>query len=109
MISRPVTLLLPILLLGCTGKEPQADSSLPMKTDTIHLVIDSAAPDGTGEVSFVPEKVVDPNIVPADSLVLTLHDGTQVWLTAGRVAKGEDGVACRERGVELRKGGTRRP
>ncbi|MEO6068583.1 MAG: hypothetical protein ABIQ41_11470 [Gemmatimonadales bacterium] len=43
--------------------------------------------------------------VPADTHVLDLADGTEVWLTAGRMGKRASGEECRERGIALRKEG----
>jgi hypothetical protein len=42
---------------------------------------------------------------PADSLVLELADGAQVWLAEGREARDSAGAACYERSVEIRKAG----
>lgn len=42
-----------------------------------------------------------------DSLVLSSADGVEVWFTSGRVARGADGRQCMERGLEIRRGGTR--
>jgi hypothetical protein len=44
---------------------------------------------------------------PADSLVLTLRDGATVWYTLARDASAADGTPCVERGLEIRRGGTR--
>ena len=44
---------------------------------------------------------------PPDSLVLTSGTGSEVWLTLAREAKGADGVACVERGLEVRRGASR--
>lgn len=47
-----------------------------------------------------------PAVAPLpDSLVLTLPDSTPVWLTAGRIGAGSDGVSCREHGVRIGKVG----
>lgn len=45
---------------------------------------------------------------PADSLVLALPDGGEVWLVAGREGRGAGGVTCVERSVELRRDGRRK-
>lgn len=44
---------------------------------------------------------------PADSLVLTLADGSTVWYTLAREARAADGTPCVERGLEVRRRGTR--
>ena len=44
---------------------------------------------------------------PADSLVLTLGSGTTVWYTLAREARADGGTPCVERGLEVRRGGTR--
>lgn len=43
----------------------------------------------------------------ADSLVATGEDGLEVWFTLTRVGRALDGTACVERGLEIRRGGTR--
>lgn len=43
----------------------------------------------------------------ADSLVATSRDGSEVWFTLAREGKGADGTSCVERGLEIRRGGTR--
>lgn len=40
---------------------------------------------------------------PADSLVLRLARGVDVWFTAGRDARDHTGAECRERTVEIRR------
>jgi hypothetical protein len=42
-----------------------------------------------------------------DSLVLSSLDGVEVWFMSGRMARGADGRQCMERGLEIRRGGTR--
>jgi hypothetical protein len=55
-----------------------------------------------------PANVLASAVGPADSLVLTLPDSTQVWLVKGREGVAADGSTCVERGVQLvRKGGRR--
>ena len=44
---------------------------------------------------------------PADSLVLSNAAGVQVWFTLARSAANAEGQACVERGLEIRRGGTR--
>jgi len=44
---------------------------------------------------------------PADSLVLRLQNGATVWYTLARDARAADGTPCVERGLEIRRGGTR--
>jgi hypothetical protein len=43
----------------------------------------------------------------ADSLVATSADGLEVWFTLTRVGRAPDGTSCVERGLEIRRGGTR--
>jgi hypothetical protein len=42
-----------------------------------------------------------------DSLVATSEDGLEVWFTLSRVGQAPDGTSCIERGLEIRRGGTR--
>ena len=42
-----------------------------------------------------------------DSLVATSDDGLEVWFTLTRVGHAPDGTSCVERGLEIRRGGTR--
>jgi hypothetical protein len=42
-----------------------------------------------------------------DSLVATSEDGVEVWFTLSRVGHAPDGTSCVERGLEIRRGGTR--
>jgi hypothetical protein len=42
-----------------------------------------------------------------DSLVATSEDGLEVWFTLTRFGRAPDGSACVERGLEIRRGGTR--
>jgi hypothetical protein len=42
-----------------------------------------------------------------DSLVATSGDGLEVWFTLMRVGRAADGASCVERGLEIRRGGTR--
>jgi hypothetical protein len=44
---------------------------------------------------------------PADSLVATGEDGLEIWFTHTRVGQAPDGSSCVERGLEIRRGGTR--
>jgi hypothetical protein len=44
---------------------------------------------------------------PPDSLVISSPPGVEVWFTLARSAKGLDGRQCQERGVEIRRAGTR--
>lgn len=46
---------------------------------------------------------------PTDSLALSGRAGTEVWFTLARVAYGKDGRACLERGLEIRRAGSRVP
>ena len=46
---------------------------------------------------------------PADSLVLSSHDGWEVWYTLARSAQSEAGKPCIERGLEIRRGTQRIP
>ena len=41
--------------------------------------------------------------VPADSLVLTLRGGAEVWFTGSRAARDSSGVPCIERVLEIRR------
>lgn len=45
---------------------------------------------------------------PADSLVLTLGGGAEVWFTRGREASDSSGAPCLERTLEIRRDTTRR-
>jgi hypothetical protein len=49
------------------------------------------------------------NVPPTDSLVLTNAAGVEIWFTLARTATGADGRRCVERGLEIRRGGKRRP
>ena len=44
---------------------------------------------------------------PPDTLVLRTGAGAEVWLSLARTAKGTDGTACVERGLEIRHGSNR--
>jgi hypothetical protein len=44
---------------------------------------------------------------PPDSLVISNPRGVEVWFTLARSAKGLDGRQCQERGLEIRRAGTR--
>lgn len=46
-------------------------------------------------------------VTPPDSLVLTLTDGTTIWLAEGRRAADSAGTTCVERTVEIRRDTTR--
>lgn len=46
---------------------------------------------------------------PADSLVLTAADSTEVWLVAGRFGVAPDSSTCHERLIEIRRDGRRTP
>jgi hypothetical protein len=50
----------------------------------------------------------DPAPVPADSLVLQVPGGVEVWFTDARQATSPDGAPCLERALEVRAGGTSR-
>lgn len=56
-------------------------------------------PPANGETGDAPK--------PADSLVISNADGVEIWFTLARVARGPDGKQCVERGLEIRRGGTR--
>jgi hypothetical protein len=43
----------------------------------------------------------------ADSLVTSNANGVEIWFTLARAATGLDGKQCIERGLEIRRGGTR--
>ena len=66
------------------------------------LVACDATPRPAAESIAIP---VGADAVPADTHVLDLADGTEVWLTAGRMGKRASGEECRERGIALRKEG----
>jgi hypothetical protein len=53
-----------------------------------------------------PAPVASPP-TPADSLILTTNDGTQVWLVEGRSSQDPAGKPCQERGVEIRRDSSR--
>ena len=40
---------------------------------------------------------------PADSLILTLGGGAEVWFTSGRAARSAAGMPCLERTLEIRR------
>jgi hypothetical protein len=44
---------------------------------------------------------------PPDSLVFSGAHGVEVWFTLARSATAADGRSCEERGIEIRRGGTR--
>ena len=44
---------------------------------------------------------------PADSLAASFGNGVEVWFTLSRAARGSDGRACQERGLEIRHGSDR--
>lgn len=44
---------------------------------------------------------------PAESLVGSSRHGVEIWFTLARVARAADGTQCLERGLEIRRGGTR--
>lgn len=46
--------------------------------------------------------------VPADSLILTLGGGAEVWFTGSREARDSSGVPCIERVLEIRRDTLRR-
>jgi hypothetical protein len=45
--------------------------------------------------------------IPADSLVAIGENGLEIWFTLTRVGHASDGTSCVERGLEIRRGGTR--
>jgi hypothetical protein len=47
--------------------------------------------------------------VPAESLAASFGNGVEVWFTLAREAQGNDGRQCQERGLEIRRGGSRVP
>jgi hypothetical protein len=44
---------------------------------------------------------------PAESLVMTSKDGAEIWFTLSRIGRAADGTTCVERGLEIRRDGTR--
>jgi hypothetical protein len=54
-----------------------------------------------------PQNDTTAESVRADSLVATDRNGLEVWFTLARVGRAQDGGACVERGLEIRRGGTR--
>jgi hypothetical protein len=46
---------------------------------------------------------------PADSLALSNGEGLEVWFTLARTARASDGKECVERGLEIRRAGSRVP
>ena len=44
---------------------------------------------------------------PPDSLVISNSHGVEVWFTLSRSGTSPDGRQCRERGIEIRRAGTR--
>ncbi len=46
---------------------------------------------------------------PVDSLAVSGTDGVEVWFTWARTAQGSDGNQCLERGLEIRRAGSRVP
>ena len=45
----------------------------------------------------------------ADSMVLVLPDGGEIWFTASMLDTAANGETCRTRTVEIRRGGSRTP
>jgi hypothetical protein len=45
---------------------------------------------------------------PVDSLVAASGSGVEIWFTLAREATGADGTRCTERGLEIRRGSSRR-
>lgn len=68
----------------------------------VAFVVSSCRRDGR------PPMVTDSAAVsqPTDSLVVS-REGLDVWLTLPRIAHARDGRPCLERGLEIRRGGTR--
>lgn len=50
-----------------------------------------------------PPAAAEPPGAPADSLVLTLGGGADVWFTSGRESKDASGASCMERVLEIRR------
>jgi hypothetical protein len=50
-----------------------------------------------------------PSSVRSDSLVARSGDSLEIWFTLTRVGHAPDGTACAERGLEIRREGSRTP
>jgi hypothetical protein len=50
-----------------------------------------------------------PASAPADSLVMTGPDGSEIWFTLSRESKAADGTTCVDRTMEIRRGNSRIP
>ncbi|MGH7497450.1 MAG: hypothetical protein ACREL3_01200 [Gemmatimonadales bacterium] len=48
-------------------------------------------------------------VVPIDSLAVSAPGGAEIWFTLARPGRLPDGTECTERGIEVRRGGTRIP
>jgi hypothetical protein len=48
-------------------------------------------------------------LAQADSLVVSGENDLEVWFTLRRAGRAADGTSCVERGLEIRRGGTRVP
>ncbi len=81
-MRRELVLLAPLALPAACGGSPRPE----------------AAPPAGGVVAEVP----------ADSLVLTLAGGAEVWFTSSRPARDAAGAPCRERTLEIRRDTLRR-
>ena len=84
---RPALTFLPLILLAACER-PAAPAAAPTATASAAPTVDS---------------------FPPDTHILDLQDGTEVWLTTGRVGQGPNGTTCLERGVQLRKGPLKMP
>lgn len=84
---RPPVVFLPLILLAACGRSG-APAAAPASTASAATAVDS---------------------FPPDTHILDLSDGTEVWLTVGRVGQGPNGTTCLERGVQLRKGPLKMP
>ena len=51
----------------------------------------------------------DSTRAPADSLAVSAPNGVEVWYTLARSGRSEEGAACTERGLEIRRAGNRVP
>lgn len=62
---------------------------------------------GGGGVERPAENTRSRTAIPGDSQVAAGPTGIEIWFTLAREASSPDGTRCFERGIEIRRGGTR--
>jgi hypothetical protein len=78
----------------------------PQRTSLVLILLVGVV--GAGRAEERPRPQNDAAIPSVrDSLVATSEDGVEVWFTLSRVGHAPDGISCVERGLEIRRGGTR--